>query len=157
MSYEKGQFAFFDGTSSEYRKVAKADETIAGFKVSQIGHNYVKLAKGSNDLQLRVGMQLRRENEGEWRTGGVSEDYARSTSSTSSSSAPTPFAGSFTRPGSFQGSMRGAPPGTPGGPAVSTPSTASAGSAPSGPSASSGASEEEIIKKMMQQREQELR
>ena len=29
MSYEKGRFAFFDGTSSDYRKAVQADDTIA--------------------------------------------------------------------------------------------------------------------------------
>ena len=36
MSYEKGRFAFFDGTSSDYRKVIGASDQIAGYTLSLI-------------------------------------------------------------------------------------------------------------------------
>jgi hypothetical protein len=36
MSYEKGPFAFFEGSQSEYRKALKPEDTIAGFKVAEI-------------------------------------------------------------------------------------------------------------------------
>ena len=67
MKYEKGPFAFFDGSRSDYRKVLKQDEAIAGFKVTAIETSYVKLASPTNEIELHVGMQLRREDEGEWR------------------------------------------------------------------------------------------
>jgi len=35
MSYEKGPFAFFEGSSSEFQKVLKQDDTIAGFKIGE--------------------------------------------------------------------------------------------------------------------------
>jgi len=66
MSYEKGLFAFFDGTSSEYRKVLKQEDTIAGFKIAEVQPAYVKLASSTNQLELRVGMQLRHGDDGEW-------------------------------------------------------------------------------------------
>jgi hypothetical protein len=67
MRYEKGLFAFFDGTRSDYRKVLKHDDTIAGFKITAIEPSHVVLASATNELDLRVGKQLRREDEGEWR------------------------------------------------------------------------------------------
>lgn len=63
MSYEKGSFAFFSGTDS---KVAKLADSIAGFKVTNITPTAVKLESGTNEFDLRVGMQLRREEEGPW-------------------------------------------------------------------------------------------
>jgi len=66
MSYEKGTFAFFEGTSSEYKKVLKPAETIAGYTVTAITPAYVKLASSSNEIELPVGMQLRREESGDW-------------------------------------------------------------------------------------------
>ena len=66
MSYEKGPFAFFDGSSSDYRKALQINGAIAGFKVSDIEPAYVKLASPTNEIELRVGMQLRREDNGEW-------------------------------------------------------------------------------------------
>jgi hypothetical protein len=67
MSYEKGPFAFFSGTSSDYRKALKLDDTIAGYKVTDIENSFVKLASPTNEIELKVGMALRRENHGEWR------------------------------------------------------------------------------------------
>jgi hypothetical protein len=66
MDYEKGWLAFFDGNRSDFRKVAKPSDTIAGFKIVEIEPKFVKLAGTTNTIELRLGMQLRRENEGEW-------------------------------------------------------------------------------------------
>ena len=63
MHYDKGPFAFFDGTRSDYRKVLKPDETIAGFKVTEILPSAVKLTSSTNQIELPIGMQLRREDE----------------------------------------------------------------------------------------------
>src|SRR5262249_21126048 len=64
--YGKGPFAFFDSTSSEYRKVIKVSDTIAGYKVESIELACVKLAAGTNALQMAVGAELRREEGGSW-------------------------------------------------------------------------------------------
>ena len=59
MKYEKGPIAFFDGSRSEFKKVAKPDETIGGMKVVEIAPKFVKLAGPTNSMELRLGMQLR--------------------------------------------------------------------------------------------------
>jgi hypothetical protein len=66
MNYSKGLFAFFDGTSSDYRKVAEKGEKIAGYTIAEIGHDLVKLVQDSNEVQLKVGMQMRRSEDGKW-------------------------------------------------------------------------------------------
>ena len=48
MTYEKGTFAFFDGSSSEYRKALKRAGIIAGYKLTSIAANSVELASGTN-------------------------------------------------------------------------------------------------------------
>ena len=63
MHYDKGPYAFFDGNRSDYRKVLKPDETIAGFKVAEISPSAVKLTSSTNEIELPVGMQLRRDDE----------------------------------------------------------------------------------------------
>jgi len=63
MKYDKGPFAFFDGNRSDYRKVLKPDDSIAGFKVAEILPSAVKLTSSTNEIELPVGMQLRREDE----------------------------------------------------------------------------------------------
>ena len=89
MSYEKGTFAFFDGTSFEYKKALKLTDSIAGYKVTNIAPNGVKLASGTNELELSVGAQLRREEDGPWLLGGQSKPYAAATLSTSTNAAAT--------------------------------------------------------------------
>jgi len=90
MSYDKGDFAFFGGSSSEFRKVLKPDDTIAGYKVAEIAPNYVKLS-GTNGqtLELPIGMEMRKRDE-EWRLAerpGPTENPA-SPDATSISNAP---------------------------------------------------------------------
>ncbi|PWU08646.1 MAG: hypothetical protein C5B50_29165 [Verrucomicrobia bacterium] len=66
MSYEKGTFAFFNGTSSEYQKALKTSDTIAGYKLTGISSDSVNLARETNEVQLKVGMQMRLEDDGSW-------------------------------------------------------------------------------------------
>ncbi|MCX6923759.1 MAG: hypothetical protein NT154_11210 [Verrucomicrobia bacterium] len=117
MSYENGTFAFFDGSSYDYKKALKLTDVIAGYKVADIMPNSVKLAAGTNELELKVGMQMRREEDGPWLVAGQSRPYALKSNSTSTNSV--------------------------------------AATASSGSDAASGGAENDIIKKLKQQREQE--
>jgi hypothetical protein len=112
MSYEKGWFAFFDGTSSDFRKVVQPADSIAGYKVADIAPDYVKLAGNGQEVQLRVGMQMKRQDEGEWVSGERTESFDR------------------------------------------TNTTASAGT--TNETSTATGPESDILKKLMQQREQEL-
>jgi hypothetical protein len=75
MTYDKGPYAFFEGSSSDLRKVAKPEDTIAGFKVVNIEKNMVKLQSGTNELELKVGMQLRKSATGEWASSERTDTY----------------------------------------------------------------------------------
>lgn len=66
LSYEKGAFAFFDGSSSEYRKALKCGDTIAGYKICEITAKGVKLETNGQQIELPVGGQMRRQDEEEW-------------------------------------------------------------------------------------------
>jgi hypothetical protein len=66
MAYEQGVFAFFDGTKSEYKQAVQAEGMIGNYQVAQVTATDVKLALGTNAFALKVGMQMRREDEGEW-------------------------------------------------------------------------------------------
>lgn len=83
MAYEKGVFAFFEGSSSEFTKVMKADSVIAGHKLADIYASSVKLEADGKEIELSVGAQMRREDEGTWH---VAEASARSVGSSSASS-----------------------------------------------------------------------
>jgi hypothetical protein len=89
MSYEKGMFAFFDGTSVEYKKALRLADAIAGYKVTNISPNSVKLASGTNQLELSVGAQLRREEDGPWRLSSQFGPYADTPASTSTNAVAT--------------------------------------------------------------------
>lgn len=68
MAYEKGTFAFFDGTSASYKKTLEADGAISEFKVAALSPREVRLVSGTgtNQFVMHVGMQVRREDEGDW-------------------------------------------------------------------------------------------
>jgi hypothetical protein len=66
MSYEKGDYAFFDGTSPEFRKAVKPGDGIAGFNVTAVGTNFVKMLQGTNEIRVTIGTKLLRDDEGNW-------------------------------------------------------------------------------------------
>ena len=72
MSYDANVLAFFDGTGSpSYNRVVKAGvaNSIAGFQVSEIGPSSVKLRTPTNEFELKVGMQMRKSEDGKWTLG----------------------------------------------------------------------------------------
>ncbi len=75
MSYEKGQFAFFDGTRPEYRKSVKAGDSIAGYKVAAVLPNEVSLEAEGKTVSVPVGAQLKRLDDGEWKLNAVVESF----------------------------------------------------------------------------------
>jgi len=116
MSYEKGLYAFFDGTRSEYRKALQLDGAIAGYKVTEITPNTVKLQAADKQIEMKVGTEMRHENEAGWQMVGQTELPAASTQDSASDAA-------------------------------SSESTTS----------SSAGEANDVLKKLMQQREQELK
>lgn len=66
MAYERGTFAFFDGSSSEFSKVIQANGVIAGHKLVGVRTAGVTLEADGKQFELPVGSQLRREDAGAW-------------------------------------------------------------------------------------------
>lgn len=136
LTEDRAPVAFFDGSSSEFRKALKAGGNIAGFSVKEILHAGVRLAQGTNILDVRVGTGMRREDEGLWKSSEGGTSYA----SGSSSSYSNGNGRSSSRNGSYSG--RGSNGDSP---------AASSSSAP--PAASADAAE--ILKRLMEKREKE--
>jgi hypothetical protein len=67
MAYDKGAFAFFEGSSSEFTKVLKPQGVIAGHKLVDILANSVKLELNGSVIELAIGGGFRREDQGEWK------------------------------------------------------------------------------------------
>jgi hypothetical protein len=67
MSYEDRAYAFFDGSRSEFKKVAEIGKGIADYTVEEIFPDGVKLKGNDSSLELKIGAQMRRTDEG-WQT-----------------------------------------------------------------------------------------
>lgn len=128
LRYEKGDMAFFDGSSSDYRKAHKAGDTIAGYKVLSISDSAVRIEAQGKVTQLKIGSQMRREDDGAWMF------------------AEGPYAGGITSSSSSGGSTSSGSGG------ASTASSSSGSGSSSG-----GGSADEILKRLLQKREQEMK
>jgi len=100
MAYEKGVFAFFEGSSSEFTKVVKADGVMAGYKLADVLAGGVKLEADGKLIDLPIGSQMRREDAGSWNvreasgSNGGSESASPASRASSASSTSTPTAAS---------------------------------------------------------------
>jgi hypothetical protein len=86
MSYAKGNFAFFDGTSPDFRKVLELEGSLADFKVTAITPKSVTLVSGTNETVLPLGTQMRRADDGHWEVSAESASYASTANSFTSGS-----------------------------------------------------------------------
>jgi hypothetical protein len=145
MDYEKGLFAFFDGTSSEYRKALQPGGAIGGYQLAEIGSGRVKLTNETAQHELRVGLQLRRQEGGEWEAHASGEAYAsyspRSERGGERGSDRWGGRGSDRR-GDRAGAEAATSSSTNGAPAATAASTSSADA-------------DEVLKRLMEQRERE--
>jgi hypothetical protein len=82
MSYGEGEtpgtYAFFDGSSADFRKVLQVDGTIANFKASSVTLDTVTLQSDTNQYLLKIGNQLREESPGHWALAEQTALLARS-------------------------------------------------------------------------------
>lgn len=154
MSYEKGKFAFFDGTSSEYRKTLEAGGKIGDFTVAEIDPAKVVLQSAEKKIDFPVGAQMKRADKGEWKFNERS-DYVASSSSGGGSSSSSSSSGERRydrdRDRGDRGDRREER-------SYSRSESSRPSTSPSAP-ASSGSSGDmsEVLKRLMQQREQELK
>jgi hypothetical protein len=155
MSYGKGSYAFFDSPSSQYRKSLKAGEAIAGYTLKDIAPSHVKLAREgkaedkvqTEEVELKVGHQMRREDEGEWQMIAQVERFSSAPATGGTDTSRTSSSGGST--GSSRTRSRSDASG-----AAPQPSAAGAAAAPASGGESSSASD--LLKRLMEQRQKEL-
>jgi hypothetical protein len=134
IAYEKGTFAFFEGSNSELTKVLKPEGVIAGHKLVDILAAGVKLEADGKVMELAIGSAMRREDEGTWQPGeAFAGTYGGSTSREDGSSR---WRGRDDR--DYQSDSR-----------------ERSGSSGSSSSASSSADQAEVLKRLMERRERE--
>jgi len=150
LSEEKAPMAFFDGTSSELRKALKAGGNIAGFSVKEILHTGVRLAEGTNTLEVPVGSGMRREDEGLWKfsTGGNYASVASSVMPASSSPDEARSSNSGRSFGRERGSRNGSSSGR-------ENNDASPAASSSGGTGAAPVDAAEVLKRLMEKREKE--
>lgn len=85
--HEEGSFAFFDGSDYQFQTVLSKDQKIGGFKLAEITAESVKLQSETNSVELFMGMQMKREDEGAWQA--VMSSTSSSASSDTSKSSST--------------------------------------------------------------------
>jgi hypothetical protein len=161
LRYGKGPFAFFNGTSSDYRKVLRPGETIAGYKVTDITSGQVTLGTETNQLELKIGMELRREAEGAWERKEHAEAYG-SVSSNNDPRSNDSRRGDSRNNEPRRGDPRGLDPRRGDSRSDQSRGMASSSISPSGTASGSRPSlssseEAEILKKLIEQREKELK
>jgi hypothetical protein len=149
MDYEKGLFAFFDGTSSEYRKTLQPGGAIGGYQLAEVGPGRVKLTNDTAQHELRVGMQLCRQEGGDWEMRASGEAYASYSPRSERGSERGGERGSdrwggrgSDRRGDRAGAEAATSSSTNGAPAATAASTSSADA-------------DEVLKRLMEQRERE--
>jgi len=86
MSYSNILIAFFDGTGADYHKSLPAGSKIANYTIAEISHSGVKLVSGTNEIVLKVGMQMRRNEDGTWNASEAAVSYNAGSSSTRNTS-----------------------------------------------------------------------
>jgi len=110
MAYERGVFAFFDGTKSDYKQALQADGALGEYKVISVSPDEVTLATGTNTFALKVGMQLRREDEGDWFLSEGGDAPRKRIVSTRSHTRGGPRGESTTEGSDVSGEMNGTEP-----------------------------------------------
>jgi hypothetical protein len=170
LSYSNVLLAIFDGTKPDYHKALKTGDPIAGYAVTGIARDAVKLLSGTNQVELKVGMQMRRSEDGKWSvaegSGAYGSSYAsdsrRRSSDRRESGSSRSSAGRNRSPGESQPggtsenqSATNPPPEMAGGPPSDLPPGGEMDAPPAAPPDAGGANADDPVARMMQRRLQE--
>ena len=116
LSYEKGTYAFFDGSSPTNRRVVEVKGTIAGYTVLNITSDSVTMEGYGKRVELRVRNRMIHDEPGGWRLAADDEPLPEAGTNMAASVSPGP-----------------------------------------GPAGDSTGEMNDVLKKLMQRREQELK
>lgn len=96
-SYPGGEMAFFDGNREEFKTSARRGEKIGDWTVATIAFDHVRLTMGTNEFDLPMDKQLRRESAGEWQMKPMTGRFTSADSRRTEPSRATPESGSDRR------------------------------------------------------------
>ncbi|MBX3739322.1 MAG: hypothetical protein KF715_21720 [Candidatus Didemnitutus sp.] len=98
MRYEKGLFAFFDGSLPAFRKALHEGDTVADYTVTRIDQRGVELTRNGQKTPLAIGQQLQRPPGGDWSAVAIDTPPAPTPSSGTGSAAVPASSDSLTPP-----------------------------------------------------------
>jgi len=127
--------AFFEGSKAEYNTTRSLGGSIAGYRIAEIRTEGVRLVQNDERIEIPVGCGLSRQGEGKWQVASASNLAGRRAMSSSEGRRGSDYGGRRD-----SNSRSRTSPGTP--------------SAPTGEAAKS-VSTDEILKKLMERRQQE--
>ncbi len=90
MRYEKGLFAFFDGSNASFQKALHEGESIAQYTVTRIGSDGVELTRDGQKFSLTVGQQLRRPVGGDWTVAALETVQRETDTAPAADATPSP-------------------------------------------------------------------
>ncbi|MFT4689662.1 MAG: hypothetical protein ACI9OD_001872 [Limisphaerales bacterium] len=95
LTANSGSYGFFDGSSQEFRRVAKLNQKIAEFTVMKITTSGVELQNGTNTFDLALREKLLRTGSEPWKKG-IGKSTLKSSGSVMGSSSSTSTSSSST-------------------------------------------------------------
>lgn len=98
MQYEKGTFAFFDGSEAQYRKTLKVGGTVGPFTLKKISTASVEVSRDDKTFTLTMGQQFRRPEGGDWSLLGAEQASAEAAAAAAAAQSPTNVAPVTTAP-----------------------------------------------------------
>jgi hypothetical protein len=143
MSYRKGMFAFFNGTDPEYQKAVQEGGSIAGFTITNINLTGVLLLSTNTSTNMMVGQAMQQDGDG-WMLNDNGMTFSGMSGASSFRSGRENREGrggnGRRRRGNYDGSSSNE---------QTAPATEAA------PAPSSDLNGNDVLKKLMQQRQQE--
>jgi hypothetical protein len=91
--YDKVALAFFTGSDVRYNKALQTANSIADFRIAEVGPSYVVLDSEGQQTKLSVGMQMKRLDGAGWQILSGTMGYTRITATTSVAGASSYLGG----------------------------------------------------------------
>jgi hypothetical protein len=91
-------FAVFSGNYPEFRLMAAPGESVAGYTLRSVGFDSVRLSRGTEEIELSIRQELRRDNGGPWRVAKREERFIPRENGPTATASPDRRTATITNP-----------------------------------------------------------